>query len=139
MILLARRALVKRFASVRSIRATSFHRPCRTIVDRRFESTDHRPRSRIVPRNLTSIRFQDAPVLIFEDPTGNKVNWSESFQGLSTKPFPKEVADILQSPVNEEDVEIAYGIPPCYKNERVLELIKSFFRGSCLHSLYQVS
>lgn len=109
MILLARRALVKCFASVQSIRAASIHRPCRTIVDRRFNFTGHRPA--IVPRNLMSIPFQDAPELIFEDSTGNKVNWSESFQGLSTKPFPKEVADILQSPIDVGDVEIAYGIP----------------------------
>lgn len=36
-------------------------------------------------------------------------NWTSSFSGMSTQPFPKEVAEILEAPINEEDVEIKPG------------------------------
>ncbi|KAF7728804.1 hypothetical protein EC973_005430 [Apophysomyces ossiformis] len=44
----------------------------------------------------------DSPI---EEPEESH-NWSTSFHGLSTQPFPAEVADILLQPVNPEDVEI---------------------------------
>lgn len=36
-------------------------------------------------------------------------DWSRSYTGLSTEPFPKEVAEILMGPVNPMDVEIKPG------------------------------
>ncbi|KAI8338481.1 mitochondrial genome maintenance MGM101 [Chlamydoabsidia padenii] len=33
-------------------------------------------------------------------------NWSTSFYGLSTEPFPSQVADVLQQELNPDDVEI---------------------------------
>ncbi|KAL1920141.1 uncharacterized protein VTP21DRAFT_1287 [Calcarisporiella thermophila] len=33
-------------------------------------------------------------------------DWSNSFYGISVKPFPSEVANVLMEPVNPEDVEI---------------------------------
>lgn len=44
-----------------------------------------------------------------EEPQENGHNWSSSFYGLSTEPFPKEVADILLEPINPDDVEIKPG------------------------------
>ncbi|KAI8992541.1 mitochondrial genome maintenance MGM101-domain-containing protein [Pilobolus umbonatus] len=38
--------------------------------------------------------------------TDDSHNWSNSFFGLSTKPFPKEVSDILLEPINAEDIEV---------------------------------
>lgn len=72
--------------------------------------TDHQPIRLIILGDLKSISLQDAPKLIFEDAIGSKIDWTKSFQGLSSEPFPKEVADILQSPVNPEDIEIEPGI-----------------------------
>ncbi|KAI8340390.1 mitochondrial genome maintenance protein [Choanephora cucurbitarum] len=45
----------------------------------------------------------DAPS---EDPQGQGHNWSSSFFGLSTEPFPREVSDILLEPINADDIEI---------------------------------
>lgn len=36
-------------------------------------------------------------------------DWSKSFHGLSIEPFASEVAEILQAPVNEGDIEIKPG------------------------------
>lgn len=36
-------------------------------------------------------------------------DWSRSFHGLSTQPFPREIADVLQEPIAPEDVEITPG------------------------------
>lgn len=40
---------------------------------------------------------------------GSKADWSRSFFGLSAEPFPKEVADVLQAPLEPLDVEIKPG------------------------------
>lgn len=136
MIPIARRALGKCIASIQPTRATSIYL---SVVNRRFNSTEHQPKNGHVPRNLTKIRFGDAPELIFEDSDGNKINWSESFQGLASKPFPKEVADILQSPVDADDVEIAFGTPTPHPPKIIWGYFGAngiIFRGSCPYYLY---
>jgi hypothetical protein len=40
---------------------------------------------------------------------GDKNDWSRSYHGLSSQPFPKEVADILLAPVDPLDVEMKPG------------------------------
>jgi hypothetical protein len=57
-----------------------------------------------------SIHLVEAPG--FDDPAesvqaGN--DWSKSFHGLSSKPFDKEVAQILMRPLNIKDIEIKPG------------------------------
>lgn len=37
-------------------------------------------------------------------------DWSKSYHGLSQQPFPKEVADVLLAPIDENDVEIKPGV-----------------------------
>ncbi|KAI9729705.1 MAG: hypothetical protein M1834_006656 [Cirrosporium novae-zelandiae] len=44
-------------------------------------------------------------LLVLDEGT-NHVDWSRSFHGLSSEPFPKEVADILLQPLAPDDVEI---------------------------------
>lgn len=39
-------------------------------------------------------------------PVVTSTNWGSSFEGMSTQPFPREVSDILEAPINEADVEI---------------------------------
>lgn len=49
----------------------------------------------------------------------SRTDWSRSFHGLSSEPFPKEAKEVLESPVNPEDVEIKPGNPPAPpKNEK---------------------
>lgn len=40
---------------------------------------------------------------------GSSTDWSRSYFGLSTQPFQKETAEILQQPLNPEDIEIKPG------------------------------
>lgn len=42
----------------------------------------------------------------------SRTDWSRSFHGLSSEPFPKEAKEVLESPVNPEDVEIKPGNLP---------------------------
>ena len=39
-----------------------------------------------------------------------KTDWSRSYHGLSVEPFPKEVADVLQAPIDTMDIEIKPGV-----------------------------
>lgn len=80
------------------------------MVVRRFNSNNHQPIIRLTSSDLRNTGLRDAPELVFEDAMGNRVNWSKSFQGLASEPFPEEVANILQSPVNAEDIEVQPGI-----------------------------
>lgn len=40
-------------------------------------------------------------------PGGN--DWSRSYHGLSTQPFEKDVADVLQAPIDSLDIEVKPG------------------------------
>lgn len=42
------------------------------------------------------------------DGSGN--DWSRSYHGLSAEPFPKEVAEVLQAPIDPLDIEIKPGV-----------------------------
>ncbi|CUM67989.1 uncharacterized protein PRCAT00005703001 [Priceomyces carsonii] len=55
------------------------------------------------------------PINFKDDPNSNqigvsnvsdRINWSDSFHGLGSAPFPKEVANILLSPIAKDDIEI---------------------------------
>lgn len=37
---------------------------------------------------------------------GERVDWTRSFHGISSEPFPKEVADVLLAPIDPDEVEI---------------------------------
>ena len=39
-------------------------------------------------------------------PTMAGSDWATSFSGMSTVPFPKELSEILEAPINEDDIEI---------------------------------
>ncbi|CAN3362106.1 mitochondrial genome maintenance protein Mgm101p [Diutina catenulata] len=49
--------------------------------------------------------FNDSPVPLGQ-PEGASTNWSESFHGLGSQPFPREVIDILMAPIAGGDIEI---------------------------------
>jgi len=50
------------------------------------------------------------PPLLDTPPTGSATDWSRSYHGLSTQPFPPEVADVLQAPIDPLDIEIKPGL-----------------------------
>ena len=52
------------------------------------------------------------PPLLDAPPTGS-TDWSRSYHGLSTQPFPSEVADILLAPINPLDIEMKPGTSFC--------------------------
>lgn len=53
------------------------------------------------------------PPLFDAPPTGSTTDWSRSYHGLSTQPFPSEVADILLAPINPLDIEMKPGTSFC--------------------------
>ena len=53
-------------------------------------------------RDVTQTGLSDMP----NSPSGEQVDWTTSFQGLSSEAFSKETADILLQPLNSDDIEI---------------------------------
>jgi hypothetical protein len=61
--------------------------------------------------NPTTSALPDAPPSAAPIPgPGDPMDWSTSFHGLSSTPFPKEVAEVLMAEVNPDDVEIKPGM-----------------------------
>ena len=56
-----------------------------------------------------SIPSSGALSLLDAPPTGGTMDWSRSYHGLSTQPFPPEVAEILQAAINPLDIEMKPG------------------------------
>ncbi|KAI8083369.1 mitochondrial genome maintenance protein [Gilbertella persicaria] len=73
-----------------------------------IKPTEVKPTEKIESNITTPQQFPttsqfDTPL---EAPEGTGHNWSSSFFGLSTEPFPREVSDILLEPINSDDIEI---------------------------------
>jgi Mitochondrial genome maintenance MGM101 len=56
--------------------------------------------------------------------TGNTTDWSRSYHGLSTQPFPPEVADILLASIEPLDIEMKPGTSFCKLSWLPLPLTK---------------
>jgi Mitochondrial genome maintenance MGM101 len=41
---------------------------------------------------------------------GGSTDWSRSYYGLSSQPFPKEIAEILEHPIDPADIEMKPGV-----------------------------
>lgn len=50
--------------------------------------------------------FGDSPAVGYSSEPGAPINWSDSFHGLGTGPFPKQVSEILLAPIDSDDIEI---------------------------------
>ena len=63
------------------------------------------------PRGATVVEVEplDAPLSTNGSGLDTATDWSRSYHGLSTQPFPKEVTDILLAPIDMKDVEIKPG------------------------------
>ena len=62
------------------------------------------------PESIPSSGALALPPLLDTPPTGNATDWSRSYHGLSTQPFPAEVADILQAAIEPLDIEMKPGL-----------------------------
>ena len=49
------------------------------------------------------------PPLLDAPPSGGTTDWSRSYHGLSTQPFPPEVTNVLQADINPLDIEMKPG------------------------------
>lgn len=78
--------------------------PTTTSSSTASKATSAPPHSTAKPTSA-SLNFDDGPIKLQEDdPSG--IDWSSSFNGLSTQPFSKDAADVLLAPLDKNDVEI---------------------------------
>ncbi|CCG22489.1 Mgm101 protein [Candida orthopsilosis Co 90-125] len=59
--------------------------------------------------STASFAFQDAPPetrSVLNSTPNNIIDWSDSYHGLGSQPFSKEIADILLTPIEDQDIEI---------------------------------
>ena len=62
------------------------------------------------PESIPSSGALAIAPLLDAPPTGSATDWSRSYHGLSTQPFPLEVADILQAAIDPLDIEVKPGL-----------------------------
>ncbi|KAI0677259.1 mitochondrial genome maintenance MGM101 [Trametes maxima] len=58
------------------------------------------------PAPASPVEFSDSGVIGGSPNDPSHPDWSKSYFGLSTQPFPKEAAEVLMTPVDPQDVEI---------------------------------
>jgi len=58
------------------------------------------------PESIPSSGALALAPLLDTPPTGTTTDWSRSYHGLSTQPFPHEVADMLQAAIDPLDIEV---------------------------------
>lgn len=59
--------------------------------------------------STASFAFHDAPPetrSVLNSSTNNNIDWSDSYHGLGSQPFSREIADILLAPIEDQDIEI---------------------------------
>lgn len=61
---------------------------------------------------------------------GTRTDWSRSYFGLSTEPFAKEIADVLQAPVEPLDVEIKPGTSKSFSATSNLTIVSRWIAVS---------
>jgi hypothetical protein len=62
------------------------------------------------PESIPSSGALALSPLLDAPPTGSTTDWSRSYHGLSTQPFPLEVAEILQAAIDPLDIEMKPGL-----------------------------
>jgi hypothetical protein len=91
--------------NTRPISSSVQQRAAPTIPDEYDIDTEVLPAK--APEKVSSTPYGDTNPLPTASDDGT--DWSRSFQGLSTSPFPKEISDILLAPVEPMDIEIKPG------------------------------
>ncbi|KAH9077073.1 mitochondrial genome maintenance protein [Lactarius deliciosus] len=64
------------------------------------------PQNEITNNNHTESVSSTASPLLDAPPPGDSTDWSRSYHGLSTQPFPPEATNILQAEIEPLDIEI---------------------------------
>ena len=59
--------------------------------------------------SVLQVEAQNLDVPLNGNGLDTATDWSRSYHGLSTQPFPKEVAEILMAPIDPNDVEMKPG------------------------------
>ncbi len=86
-----------------------FNRSGRVLTGIRYNATDAgTATSRATATNPQSGALSIDPLPDVKGHDGT-TDWSRSYAGLSTQPFPKEVAEILQAPIDPLDIEVKPG------------------------------
>ncbi|OJT05418.1 Mitochondrial genome maintenance protein MGM101 [Trametes pubescens] len=65
-----------------------------------------RPSAAPAPESVVPVPFADSSAIGGSSKDPSTPDWSRSYFGLSTAPFPKEAADILMAPIDPLDVEM---------------------------------
>lgn len=86
-----------------SFAASTITAPTSSIASSTPSSTADSPSASSATRSLSE-GLNDSPFTV--DETGQQVDWTRSFHGLSAQPFGKEAADVLLRPIPLEDIEI---------------------------------
>jgi hypothetical protein len=71
------------------------------------------------PESIPSSGALELPPLLDTPPVGSATDWSRSYHGLSTQPFPQEVAEILQAAIDPLDIEMKPGL----SSQRICRLL----------------
>ena len=74
------------------------------------------------PGSFAAAEFADSATISGPPNDPSAPDWSKSYFGLSTQPFPKEAAEVLMQPVDPDDVEIKPGASlfiPSYRVGRI--------------------
>jgi hypothetical protein len=85
------------------------------------------------PESIPSSGALALPPLLDTPPAGSTTDWSRSYHGLSSQPFPVEVSDILQAAIEPLDIEIKPGLS--FQGISCLVLLLTKRRPSRWHDL----
>lgn len=99
-----RRAFISR--QTRPLTSTSIWRQQQSEASANAQQVQHElsPSDESEPLRSLTDGLEDPPPVLSEDE--RQVDWTRSFHGLSSSPFTKEQADILQQPLDFNDIEI---------------------------------
>ena len=70
----------------------------------RASESSSQPPATEPPQSDLTLGLADQPVVL--DEGERQVDWTRSFHGLSSEPFPKEAGAILTEPIERDDIEI---------------------------------
>lgn len=115
--LLASDAVKTRYLAVARTQLRTFGSGRRYSTELEDALNDRAPATKTyakVPLKAPASEQDSTPRLVFESDTpvlgDGSTDWSKSFHGLSSEPFPKEVSDVLQQPIDPMDVEMKPGL-----------------------------
>lgn len=79
---------------------------CKSLSAISYVQQGDTPNGKTEVDSSTTQTLGDTPRVTTEGQQSGYINWSESFHGLGTTPFSREIADVLLAPLNYEDVEL---------------------------------